>query len=310
MIPDDAVSPSHIERIDDKLVRPERTEYAVVPSMPTDEQESTARFSPEGARLLVIVIGVSCASVILYSPQAIPPSSTPPLVLGLSDVEEVRLADASSEEQVPRSETVLRLERVYAAAGFAELGEPEETEAHPRRMAELAAGIEELEREAGAEAVNALRARTATRGYLALLGQSSTEERRGLLGNFAEILERYSVVSQHRLVAPEIVFRSLYKARWNGYMGRALTDGLSPIELQAYWGWLALHAHDIEVRRRLHALERYEEASGERLVEARAALLFQAGAYPESSDIYDSLFQDTGSIRYRNHALAAVSAAQ
>ena len=45
-------------------------------------------------------------------------------------------------------------------------------------------------------------------------------------------------------------------------------------------------------------------------MEARAALLFQAGAYPEASDIYDSLFQDTGSIRYRNHALAAVSAAQ
>lgn len=286
------------------------SEYAVSFTMSQDDTQNTARFSPEGTRVLISVIGVSCACVILYSPQSVAPSTTPPLVLEQEAVASQIQEDQNLEGSVPQSETVVRIERVYQAAGLAELGAPEEARAHRERMAELSEGLNALEQEAGSDAVNALRCRMTSRGYQALLGQLPDDERRGLIGTFGQILERYSAVREGRLLAPEIVFRSLYKARWNGYMSRELTAGLSTIELQAYWGWLALHAQEIEVRRRLNALDQYEAATGTLLAEARAALLFQIGAYPESSDIYDSLHRSSGSLRYRNHALAAVSAAQ
>ena len=217
--------------------------------------------------------------------------------------------DQNLEGSVPQSETVVRIERVYQAAGLAELGAPEEARAHRERMAECPR-VHALEQEAGSDAVNALRCRMTSRGYQALLGQLPDDERRGLIGTLDKSSSGTPPSEKVDCSPPKLFSPRLYKARWNGYMSRELTAGLSTIELQAYWGWLALHAQEIEVRRRLNALDQYEAATGTLLAEARAALLFQIGAYPESSDIYDSLHRSSGSLRYRNHALAAVSAAQ
>lgn len=275
-----------------------------------EEKTEPIRFSPDGGRLLIAVIAISCTSVILASPQPVAPGESPPLILDQGEVERVLREDRERAAEVPETEEFLRIARVYRSAGLAELGEPEAPRAGRERTVEMAEGIRAIAEEHGEEAVIALRARMTERAVRALKGELPAEDRRGLLGTFASIMERYSVIEEGRLIAPEFVLRALYKARWNGYMRLELTSGLEDIELEAYWGWLALAAHGIEVRRRLHALDSLEEVSEEEFPEARATLLFLSGEYSQSADIFDELYHRTGSLRYRNHALAAVHAAQ
>jgi len=275
-----------------------------------DETEQPARFSADGARMLVAVIAMSCTSVILASPQPVAPSESPPLILERAAVARVLSEDRDRAQNVPEAEEILRIERAYRSAGLAELGEPETARATRERTVEMAEGIRAIAETHGEDAVLALRARTTERAIQALKGELPAEDRRALLGTFGTIMERYSVIEAGRLVAPEFVLRALYKARWNGYMRLELTSGLEDIELQAYWGWLALAARGIEVRRRLSALDSLEGVTNGEYPEARATLLFQSGEYSQAADLFDELHRRTGSLRYRNHALAAVHAAQ
>jgi len=275
-----------------------------------EESRGQARFTPDGGRLLVAVIVVSCSAVILYAPQPVAPQETQPLELDPHQVSRILQEDRALAESLRETEATLLIDQVYREAGLAELGEPEDSLAARARNEEMAETIRSLAESDGEDTVLALRARTTDLAMRALKGELSAEERRGLLGTFAMIMERYSVIVDDRLVAPEFVVRTLYKARWNGYMRLELTSGFEDTELRAYWGWLALEAPSIEVRRRFDALEQLRATTAEDFTEAQAALLFLGGDYPQAADLYDALYQQSGNLRYRNHALAAVHAAQ
>ena len=83
---------------------------------------------------------------------------------------------------------------------------------------------------------------------------------------------------------------------------------MAEVEVEAYWGWLALEAASAPIELRLEALEHYEEATGRPAHEARATLLYLGGDALRASDLFTRAYEDFGSVRLRNHALAALAA--
>ncbi len=110
--------------------------------------------------------------------------------------------------------------------------------------------------------------------------------------------------------APDIVVRALFKARFNATLRRPLTEGLHPIELEAYWGWLALEAEEAPIDRRLEALDEYEAVVERTFPEARGVLLFHAGEFLEAAERFEEAYAETGNVRLRNHAMAAMAEAE
>jgi hypothetical protein len=84
---------------------------------------------------------------------------------------------------------------------------------------------------------------------------------------------------------------------------------MSEVELRAYWGWLALEARDVAIEHRLSALERYAQAGGQSVTEARAVLLFEAGHMMEAAQAFQQAYEEEGTLRLRNHALASIELA-
>ena len=128
------------------------------------------------------------------------------------------------------------------------------------------------------------------------------------VGSFPRMLDRYGLLREGVIIAPRFVARTLFKARWNAVAQRSLTDGLERVELQAYWGWLALGAHNVEPHRRVPAAEAYAEAAGRHATEARAVLAFETEQPATSADLFAAAYRQSGNLRVRNHALAALRA--
>ena len=107
------------------------------------------------------------------------------------------------------------------------------------------------------------------------------------------------------LVGRPIVVGSLFKACWNAVYSRPLTDGFTRIELQGYWGWLAVSTASIATDMRDRALEAYASAGGPRIEQLRGALAFMASKGSLAHAHYLRAFELTGNTRMLNHALAA-----
>ena len=123
----------------------------------------------------------------------------------------------------------------------------------------------------GPEARRALRAADLERAMAALRQEGPERDRE--LGGLVPALERYDMVRSGQQVAPDFVVRTVFKARWNGAHARPLTEELSPVELRAYWGWLALEAVSAPLPRRLEAVTAYTQAGGAHGSEAQGVLL-------------------------------------
>ena len=84
-----------------------------------------------------------------------------------------------------------------------------------------------------------------------------------------------------------------------------LTEDFSPIERQAYHGWLGFRAESADLSLRLGALADYGDAGGRSGTEARAVLLYMQEQRPQAADAFDEAYAEAPSFRLRNHALAA-----
>jgi len=109
-------------------------------------------------------------------------------------------------------------------------------------------------------------------------------------------------------VAPRFVVHTALKARWNAMHGREAIDGLSPVELRAHWGWLALYGGAAPLELRLEAARHFRDAGGARAHEARGALLVQAGRMDDAEEAFLEAYASEPSFRVRNHALFADTA--
>jgi hypothetical protein len=266
------------------------------------------RFSDAGMRTLLALGGAASAAMLLVYPQPAEPLEMPSLRLDPAAVEAAREADVRTAKAAPRGEDVIRLERLILAQGEAELGGESRGDAS-RRSNEMFSAMRAIHAAHGGRGLDAIRSALTLRAMAALDGEGNDTDRRGLLGAFGESLRLYGVIrGEDVVVAPPIVVRALYKGRLNELLHHERTAGLRPVELQAYWGWLAFHAERAEIGRRLDALRRYEEAGGRPVPEAWGVLLFRGGAYEEAGEYLRDAYAETGNLRIRNHSLAALAA--
>jgi hypothetical protein len=130
----------------------------------------------------------------------------------------------------------------------------------------------------------------------------------GVLGGIRTVLERYGAMHEGVLVAPPLTARVFYKARWNSIHRRPFVEGFAQVELQAYWGWLALHGWGKALDERKDALVEFRDAGGFGTQEA-AALFDLLGSRPDrASKSLEKLYEASGQLRLRNLALGALHA--
>lgn len=252
-----------------------------------------------------LVLTVSTPALLAWSwsrPMEAAPVEVPALLLAPRAVQAVRDADAALAAPSGRRADTRR--SIYEEANVAEHDATDYPGQARIRAGRLAMALNELVGEQGEAAIEACRVTDTERALRALRGDA---EGGGVeaLGGFVRMMERYDMAQGGRQTAPAFVVRTAFKARWNAVHGRELTEGFAPIELQAYWGWLALHARGAPLERRIEALDRYEAAGGRGAVEARGALLFESGDMGGAREAFEGAYAAHGTFRLRNHALAS-----
>lgn len=267
------------------------------------------RISDRGAGLLVLAGGSVLALAIMAFPRPVVPTHTPGLHLSAEAVAQVRREDQRRASLAPTEERAERVRELYAEYSRAEVRGGETRAASLARVRALDEATLEVARQDGEEALWALRAEATATLMAAMEGGIDQVEREALLGTFPDVLSRYGAVRDGELVAPPFVARTLFVARWNAAHGLAPTQGMGEAELRAYWGWLALEADQAPVGHRLVALEGYAQAGGTSVLEARAVLLFEAGQMLAASEAFELAYEEEGTLRLRNHALAALELA-
>jgi len=265
------------------------------------------RLGDGGVAALVLVVATGSALFVLAFPRPVPPMEMPGLHLDPAAVAAQIAEDEVRAGRASRSELARRAELLYRRQCAAETGPGEAQQRSEERARRLEAAVAALEGEEGAEAVLDLRARTTERAMGELDGH---REATAWLGSFPVMLERYHLRESGHMRAPRMAVRALYKARWNASHNRPLADALAPIELEAYWGWLAFGARATAPSHRLEALRHYAAIAGaERAAEARATLLYLSGDGLGAAEAFQEAYEEGGSLRLRNHSLAAVVAA-
>lgn len=271
--------------------------------MASDKVKSRELSGP-GTRLILTTVAAGCAAVVLSLPQGVLPRSAPPLRFDPAAVNAARTATSEAADTAAGWESDSPLWALYEAQGLAEIGEGESEEEFETRSRSIQTTVAEAREEGGDEAIVALRAQVVEGLDGALRGDRDDEG--AFLGSFPRMLERYGAMQEGERVAPDIVLRALFAARFNGILGLELTEGLSDVELQGYWGWLALGAVDVPKERRGQALGAYVEAGGLDGDEALGWFAYEDGDYASAARFYGR-GGDAGNLRLRNHAIACQS---
>jgi hypothetical protein len=258
------------------------------------------------------MVGGGLIGAMLAVPQPVDPWEMPSLVLDRAAASNAIRFDQALAAEAPKSEEAKTLESLFLAHGRAEANPPYPVREYDRRQAEIHHATKALLAADGPAAFDALRARAVER-FMHLHDRRSKgelgEEDIAILGGFPEIADKYGLVHRGVVVAPELAIRALYKARWNAIHRRAFVDGFSRIELQAYWGWLALHGWGQPLGKREEALVAFRNAGGIGTDEA-AALLDLLGGRPDRAAVsLQELYRETGELRFRNLGLGALHAA-
>jgi hypothetical protein len=263
--------------------------------------------SPDLVAATVALCMPALLASLWLSPRAAIPLELPPLVLGAAEVREAIEAERALASRAPSSELALRRRALYDERNRAELGS-EPRDAVEARRRELGRLLILIARDEGDDAIAAMRAADAERMIAALAGHGDPEERAAALGRFPAALARWGAVVGTRRVAPELVIRTLFAARWNLVHAREQTEGLEGVALRAYHGWLAFHGDAADLGLRLAALDAYAAAGGLHADEARGAFAWQAGEWDAAAAAFTRAHEATSSVRFRNHAQAAVEA--
>lgn len=241
-------------------------------------------------------------------PAPAPPTEMPPLVLPPREVDAQIAADVAAAERAPAGEAAEERRRLYREANVAEDEAREPPSRARQRREQLVAALAAIAPDDEARA--AVRASDLARLEPALRGELPAGERPAELGGFVAMMRRYGLAHGDRQSAPRFVVRTLFKARWNTLHDRELTEGLSPVELSAYHGWLALRGEGAPGELRLEALEAYAAASGASVAEARGVLLYDLERFEDAREAFDQAYAEVPSFRLRNHALACVPASE
>ncbi|HKU41532.1 MAG TPA: hypothetical protein VJR89_25420 [Polyangiales bacterium] len=255
----------------------------------------------------LFALTVVCLLVLCAIPRALAPDQVPALVLDRARTAAVVRADAAA--RAPTTETARTLDARFLDFGSLEnrtLEGPMSPD-HLRRL--LNGGYEQVVRESGEPAALALRSAAVERMESALALRLPDAETERVLGLFPEALARYGVTRNGFEIAPHFVLRTLYKARWNLAMGLDAAHKLEPIELEAYHGWLALHASNLSPEPRIVALRDYAAAGGHGIAEARGALAFMSHDYKQAVAALEAAYDQSPSLRIRNWLRGARAAA-
>lgn len=263
--------------------------------------------------LILWVVAAALSAAMLAIPQPVDPWEMPSLVLDRRAVaEEVRSNEALAAT-LPDSEDAGRLRSLFIDHGLSEVNPPYTKIDYDSRQVEIHHAVAALKERHGPEAFGAMRAR-AVDDFILIFGngahRNETENETGAIGGFREILEKYGAIYREILIAPEMTVRALYKARWNLIHRVPAMTGFSDIELQAYWGWLALHGWGVPLSERVEALLAYRDAGGANTKEA-AALFDLLDQRPEkAAKLLEALYVEEHQLRLRNLALGAFHAAR
>jgi hypothetical protein len=261
-----------------------------------------ARVAPSIA--LVCVLVAPALLVWAWSrPEPAGPSEMPPLLLDPREVAAQIRADAQLASRAPSGDRAEERRSRYLEINTAEHAGSGGSLARAQQLDAIVRAIAE---EHGDDAVAAMRSHDLERLEPALRGELAATERIAELGAFVRMMQRYGLARGERQVAPRIVVRTLFKARWNALHGLELVQGFSAIERQAYWGWLALRGETVPLERRLDALDHYRRAGGAGHLEARAVLLYDEGRLEEARTAFEAAAAHEPSFRLANHARACV----
>ena len=269
-----------------------------------------ANVGTRAERIGLILAIVLPAALVSYwaSPRPAPPSEMPTLALPASEVRASIAAEDALAERAPDDALEQRRRRLYLEHGLREVHADDAPEAAAARRAEIDAVMAEIAAE-GEDQIAAMRAADVTRMLPALRstgqdGALDATERAQELGLFPQMLRRYGAIADGRRVAPEIVLRTLFAARWNAIHGRPMTEGMDETRLRAYHGWLALEGGEAPLSMRRAALDHYGEVGGPRVFEARGVLETRAGDLSTARQAFERAYAMSGSVRLRNHALS------
>ncbi len=263
-----------------------------------------------GLKLISWILGASIAGALLAIPQPVDPWELPSLVLDREAVADAVDLDQALAQEAPHSEEAQHLRSLFLAHGRAEADPPYSRTDYDSRQAAIHRATATLIEKHGELAFDAMRAAAVEEMVRALEDGVALPDADvvGILGGFPLILRQYGLIHDDVLVAPPLSVRALYKARWNSIHRRHFTDGMSDVELQAYWGWLALHGWGKPLDEREDALVAFRSAGGFGAQEAAALMDLLAGRPDRASKSLERLYEETGELRLRNLALGALHA--
>jgi hypothetical protein len=265
-----------------------------------------------GLKLIVWLAAAGLIGGMLAIPQPVDPWEMPSLVLDRAAVSDaIRLDEALAHEALD-TEEAQTLRSLFLDHGRSEANPPYERTEFDERQAAIHRATKALIERHGAPAFEAMRA-SAIEDFVRVFGDGSDEVQNdyevGVLGGIRQILQQYGAVHRGVLVAPPLTARVFYKARWNSIHRRPFVEGFTQVELQAYWGWLALHGWGKPLSQREDALLAFRDAGGVGSPEA-AALFDVLGGRPErGSQSLKNLYDTSGELRLRNLALGTRHAA-
>ena len=238
-------------------------------------------------------------------PQPVDPWELPSLMLERAEASDAIDLDRALAKEAPSSDEARALQTIFIEHGRAETNPPYERREYDRRQIAIHQAKQAFTDAHGAASLGAMRAKAVEDAvrFLDERGFAAAGDDTGIVGGFGEVLERYGAVHDGVLVAPPLTVRVFYKARWNSVHRLLFVDGFSPIELQAYWGWLALHGWGKPLQKRREALTAFRDAGGFGTEEAEALFDLLQGRAEEAEAELTRLHEASGLLRPRNLAL-------
>lgn len=247
---------------------------------------------------------VALAGTVLAVPQPVDPWEMPSLVLDRAEASDAINLDRALAAEAPSSNEARALRAIFLEHGRAESNPPYERREYDQRQIAIHRAMASFSDAHGAVALGAMRA-SAVEEAVGVFEDEGFEARdeSGAIGGFGTILKQYGAVRDGVLIAPPLTLRALYKARWNAVHRLPFIDGFSPIEAQAYWGWLALQAWGKPLEKRREALLAFRDAGGFGTDEAEALFDVLQGRTASAEVALNRLYESTGQLRVRNIAL-------
>ena len=265
-----------------------------------------------GIKLIVWLVAASLIGAMLAIPQPVDPWEMPSLVLDRAAASDAIGLDETLANEVLDTEEARALRSLFLDHGRSEANPPYARVEFDQRQAAIHRATEVLIEKHGASAFEAMRA-GAVEDFVRVFGDGSHEAQDdyevGVLGGMRDVLQTYGAIHQGVLVAPPLTARVFYKARWNSIHRRPFVEGFARVELQAYWGWLALHGWGKPLEEREDALVAFRDAGGFGTQEAAALFDLLASRPDRASKSLEKLYQARGELRLRNLALGALHAA-